>query len=994
MWLWATVAAVAEPVKVACVGNSITFGYKLPDRMVNSYPAQLQRLLGDGYEVGNFGHSGATLLRRGHNPYHKLPEFKQALDFTPDIAVIHLGVNDTDPRDWPNYNSEFVGDYMAIIDSLRSRNPDVRIIVARLSPLRAGHPRFATGTRDWRIKVQEAIGRVAQAAGAEVIDFDTPLRDRQELIFDEIHPNVEGATIMAETVRQAITGNYGGLRLPDIWQSGMVVQRGRPLPLRGTANAGAPITVVIDGATYRTRANNRGQWQVTLHPLVTGPQYTLTVSDCNDTITLTDILAGEVWIASGQSNMEFYLQNAVGGKEAAAMASDPLLRLYDMKEVARTDNVLWSDSIMQLMNTLQHYRPTRWQPADSLNTRRFSAVAYWFARQLRDSLHVPVGIICNAVGGSPAEAWIDINTLEKEVPGILLNPQKNDYLQKWVQQRIGQNIGDRPMGRHPYQPSYLFAAGIRPLKGFPLAGAIWYQGESNAHNTELHEQLFPLLVDSWRREFGNPQMPFLMVQLSSIARPSWPEFRDSQRRLALALDGVEMAVSSDRGDSLDVHPRDKKPIADRLARLALAKTYGRDIPCQGPTLASARAVGSTVILTFDNAALLASSDGRPLRTFEIAEIDGLYKPADITIDNNRIILSNKDMKSPRFARYGWQPFTRANLVNEHGLPASTFRTQAEGRDNEDGIEYGLSGSFCGLLNGQMIIAGGANFPCADPLAPEAKKATYRGIYAVDSDNTWQRIGSLPEPIAYGASAQTADGSVWIAPDGRVWLVEADAQLKPLPSLPVAIDNAAAAAIGRDVYVCGGNVNGIPSRALYCLKEGAAEWKKLRDMPGNARVQPVMAALDGQLYLWGGFAPKHGGRQATLNTDGLLYDPAKNRWSPLPAPLSPQGEEVSLGGGCAVTLADGRIAALGGVNKDVFLQALQNQADDYLLHPVEWYRFNPYVLIFSDGQWQTPLSGLDTARAGAALVANGDTLTLSGGELKPRVRSNQTSFLEL
>ncbi|MDE6817984.1 MAG: sialate O-acetylesterase, partial [Muribaculaceae bacterium] len=154
-------------IKVACIGNSITYGYLLPDREVNAYPAQLQRLLGSDYEVGNFGHSGATLLNHGHNPYMKLPEFRAALDFKPDIAVIHLGVNDTDPRNWPEYNSEFIGDYLALIDSVRASNPDVRILIARLTPLRAGHHRFDTGTREWLLKIQLAIDKVALASGSE-----------------------------------------------------------------------------------------------------------------------------------------------------------------------------------------------------------------------------------------------------------------------------------------------------------------------------------------------------------------------------------------------------------------------------------------------------------------------------------------------------------------------------------------------------------------------------------------------------------------------------------------------------------------------------------------------------------------------------------------------------------------------------------------------------------------------------------------------------------
>lgn len=980
--------AVSAKTKVACIGNSITYGFKLPDREHTAYPYQLQQMLGEEYEVGNFGHSGATLLRRGHNPYHKLPEFRAALDFKPDIAVIHLGVNDTDPRNWPNYNDEFIRDYLAIIDSLRGVNPGVRILIAELSPLRAGHYRFRTGTRDWRLKIQEAIRSVAAISGSELIDFDAPLRDRQNLIFDDIHPNAEGATIMAETVRGALTGDFGGLKMPEIYQSGMVLQRNRPLTFHGSANAYAPVALTLDNRTYRTRADNLGRWSLTTAPIVSGPAYTLKVTDGKKTLSFTDILAGEVWLASGQSNMEFYLRNSIGGAEAVAAARDSLLRIYDMKEIARTDQYLWPDSVLDRIDRLEHYRPARWQGVTPDNVGNFSAIAYYFGRELRDSLNVPVGIISNAVGGSPAESWIDVNILEAEMPEILVGWRTNDYLQKWVQKRIGENIGDRPLGRHPYEPSYLFSSGIRPLQHFPIAGVIWYQGESNAHNIEVHERLFPMLLDSWRQEFNNPELPFYFVQLSGIARPSWPEFRDSQRRLAERLRATGMAVSHDLGDSLDVHPRDKRPVANRLARLALHRTYGRDVADEGPRLVSAAAGGNgEVILTFSTR--LTTSDGLAPRTFEVAEFDGYFFPAEAKINGNTITLKNMDMKNPCLVRYAWQPFTRANLVSDAGLPASTFKSEISRispSDIEEGYERGISAPFFGVWDGRLILGGGANFPCDNPLAPGAEKKTYAGIYAAEpGDMDWSRVGTLPEAMAYGASATTAAGLVFVAPNGKVYLY--DGEIEEVAGLPMKIDNAAAAAIGNVVYIAGGNVDGKPSKALYAFDLTSKSVKKLKPMPGNPRVQPVMAASGGKLYLWGGFAGKHDGKDATLEVDGLCYDPAKNKWAPLPAPTG----GLSLGGGAAVTLPDGRIAAAGGVNKDVFLAALQNQAPDYLMHPVDWYRFNPDVLIYNpdSGEWSVAATTPDAARAGAALFSADGALYLYGGELKPRIRTSET-----
>lgn len=669
----------AGPQKVACIGDSITYGFLLEDRENDSYPSQLQQMLGDGYEVGNFGKSGATLLHHGHRPYFLQEEYAAALEFCPDIAVIHLGVNDTDPRNWPNYNDEFVGDYLDLIDALRKVNPDVRIIIARLTPLSARHYRFKSGTRDWRLQIQDAIDDVAAVSGAELIDFDIPLRDRQNLMPDGIHPDREGALILAKTVYGGITGDYGGLKLPDIYRSGMVLQRNRPLAICGSADAGSRISLTLDNKTYHATADNCGCWKVMTEPLSTGTGYVMTVTDSKTIIRFEDIMAGEVWIASGQSNMAFPLRASQGGAEAVAGSSDAMLRIYDMRPGAHTDDVEWPDSVLASVNSLEYFAPAGWQAISPENAGRFSAVAYYFARMLRDSLDVPVGIISNGVGGAPAEAWIDVNYLERDIPEILVDWLGNDYVQDWAQGRARRNMGDAAKaGRHPYEPSYLFSVGIRPLEDFCVAGVIWYQGESNAHNIEIHERLFPLVLESWRKNFGNDSLPFYFVQLSSLDRPSWPQFRDSQRRLAGRLPYTGMAVSSDVGDSLDVHPTDKRPVGKRLAAQALRYTYGfKGLSADGPLPVAAVADGSRVVLSMSGSDGLHTSDGLAPSTFEIAEIDGLYKPAEAVITDGEVVLYSPEVKNPKYVRYGWQPFTRANLVNSAGLPASTFKIKVE-----------------------------------------------------------------------------------------------------------------------------------------------------------------------------------------------------------------------------------------------------------------------------------------------------------------------------
>lgn len=668
----------AEPVRVACMGNSITYGTGIADREHFSYPVQLQQMLGNGYVVGNFGKPGATLLYKGHRPYVEQPEFKEALRFKGDIAVIHLGINDTDPRNWPNYRDEFVKDYLSIMDSLRAANPKVRFILARMTPIADRHPRFQSGTKQWHDEIQTAIETVARISGAELIDFHEPLYPYPNLLPDAIHPNPEGAGILAKTVYGGITGNYGGLSMSSLYADYMVLQRDVPLDIHGTANTGEKITVEIDGQKASTTADNQGKWSIVLSPMQAAEDLTLTITAGKQRKVFSHVAVGEVWLCSGQSNMAFMLCQAESGKQDIAAADDPLLRLFDMKGRWETYDVAWAASCLDSLNHLQYFHETTWQPSTPASASRFSAVGYYYGRILRHKLGVPVGLICNAVGGAPTEAWVDRNSLETSFPNILSNWLQNDFIQDWVRGRAAKNLTNdqTKLGRHPYEPCYLYESGILPLQRYPIKGVIWYQGESNAHNKDAHAKLFSLLVNGWRQNWNNPDMPFYFVQLSSLNRPSWPWFRDSQLRLMKEISNTGMAVSSDHGDSLDVHPRCKQPIGERLARWALAKTYGQDITPSGPLFSSVTRQADALIVSFLYADGLQTSDGKSPSCFEIAEEDGLFQPATATIEGNTVRLTSPTIKHPRYVRYAWQPFTRANLVNGDQLPASTFRGEA------------------------------------------------------------------------------------------------------------------------------------------------------------------------------------------------------------------------------------------------------------------------------------------------------------------------------
>ena len=668
-----------KTIRVACIGNSITYGTGIADRTNDSYPSQLQRLLGSNYQVGNFGKPGATLLYHGHRPYVKQEEFKEAIAFKGDIAVMHLGINDTDPRNWPNYRDEFVKDYLSIMDSLRAANPKVRIILARMTPIADRHPRFVSGTKQWHGEIQTAIETVARVSGAELIDFYEPLYPYPYLLPDAIHPNPEGAGILAKTVYSGITGDYGGLQMSQLYTDYMVLQRDMPLDIHGIANAGEKITVSISNQKATATANNQGKWSVVLKPMNAATDFTLTVEAGSAAKVYKHVAVGEVWLCSGQSNMAFMLCQADTYKRDIDNVGDPQLRLFDMKVRWETYNVAWPASCLDSLNHLQYYRSTTWQPTTPDNAKWFSAIAYYYGRMLRDSLKVPVGLICNAVGGSPTEAWVDRNTLETCFPAILKSWLHNDFIQDWVRGRAAKNLtnDNTHLGRHPYEPCYLYESGILPLQKYPIKGVIWYQGESNAHNMEAHSELFKLLVGSWRSNWSNPTMPFYFVQLSSLNRPSWPWFRYSQLQLMQQIANTGMAVSSDCGDSLDVHPLRKQPIGQRLARWALNKTYGKSITPSGPIYKGVVRSADALIVSFDYADSLCTSDGKQPSTFEIAEEEGMYYPATAVIEGNTVRLTSPEVKNPRYVHYGWQPFTRANLINGDALPASTFRGKAE-----------------------------------------------------------------------------------------------------------------------------------------------------------------------------------------------------------------------------------------------------------------------------------------------------------------------------
>lgn len=670
--------AANKPIKVACVGNSITAGYLLKDSKKDSYPSVLQRLLGDKYQVGNFGHSGATLLNKGHRPYTKTEEFKAAVDFNADIIIIHLGLNDTDPRNWAHYRDEFLSDYNKLIDTLTHRDPKKRVLIAQMSPVTVDHRRYASSTRVWYDQVQEAIKTVAEVRRIELMDLRRPLYHYTHLFPDALHPVEEGAERLAKYVHQYLTGDWGGLRMSDYYADGMVLQRGRHIRIVGQANAKERIRVTPNkGKSYLALANEHGHWSVLLDSLSTEKTHTLTIKGEQKTLVYNNVLVGDVWLASGQSNMAWRL-NGTKDHGLDQLKEDDKLRMFDMRPIRETLSEAWAIEVLDKVNNFEYYNKTSWSSATDRETvGGWSAVAYHFARQLRDSLDVPIAIIQNAIGGSAIESWVSQRSLEVEIPEMLSSRWRGlDYSMDWVRQRAGENIKLREKAqRHPYDASYLYTAAIEPLKGQGIKGVIWYQGESNANNAELYARLFTMMTQDWRKLFG-PNTPFYSVQLPGIAsRPSWSEFRLVQD--ALTGKGIHIVPTYDYGDEHDVHPQVKRPVGERLARIALQQTYNRADAYKQSKIESLtlEKKGSRFYLKNGNEYVSNSAKGASTAEaltigFEFAGADRVYKNVDVRTDEKTGHLYIEREGNGDFIdyRYAYHHFTRANLYNSYGIP--------------------------------------------------------------------------------------------------------------------------------------------------------------------------------------------------------------------------------------------------------------------------------------------------------------------------------------
>lgn len=452
--------------------------------------------------------------------------------------------------------------------------------------------------------------------------------------------------LLSTAVLLAAASVQADVRLPKIFGDHMVLQQKLPIQVWGWADNGEEVTVTIGEKKATATAAADGKWRVTLDALEAGGPVEMTVAGKNS-ITLTDVLIGEVWVGSGQSNMQWTVAASDNAEQEIAAADFPRIRLFTVARKAAAEPQEDVEGV--------------WTTATPETVKNFSAVAYFFGRELHKELDVPVGMINTSWGGTIVEAWTSHETLQSD-PDFQAILERSKNFQE----------------NNPNQASVLYNGMIKGLIPFGIRGAIWYQGESNVGRAEQYAELFPAFIADWRKNWAQGEFPFLFVQLAPFRYQgqdprSLAELWEAQLK-TLSVINTGMAVTTDIGNVKDIHPKNKQEVSRRLALWARAAVYGQDVVYSGPLYKSMQVEDKKVRLSFKHAdGGLVAKDGE-LTHFQIAGDDGEFVPAKATIEGETIVVSSDQVEKPAAVRFAWDDVAEPNLFNDAGLPASPFRT--------------------------------------------------------------------------------------------------------------------------------------------------------------------------------------------------------------------------------------------------------------------------------------------------------------------------------
>ncbi|MEZ6191445.1 MAG: sialate O-acetylesterase [Phycisphaerales bacterium] len=488
---------------------------------------------------------------------------------------------------------------------------------------------------------------------------------------------------------------HADLRLPAILSDHMVLQQQAKVAIWGWADPGERVTVSISKQSHETKTDTGGRWRVILEPMpATDKPQTLAVSTATgESITIKDVLVGEVWLCAGQSNMDFKVTYSENREEAVANADLPTVRVFGVNQVRSAEP--------------QDNLDGQWKRSDAASVLSFTAVGYYFGRELNRELDVPIGLIHDAWGGTRIEAWMpliafetnpilrdDLNVIRADNRAFAeAKKEAVSRMASWLEDAnkaisTGSDIPAPPAWptsklAEKNKPTSIYNAMLNPLTPFTIRGVTWYQGESNNGDGQIYRDRMESMILSWRQLWDNPDLPFYYVQIAPYKyggslhpADALPWMWEAQRQI-LKMPNTGMAVITDISDTDNLHPRNKLEVGKRLAYWALARTYGRDdVACSGPLYRDCTIVGDSIRIVFDYADGLASRDGEPLNWFAIAGEDRRFVEAYAEIDGNSVVVHSAEVARPVAVRFAWEQTAQPNLVNGAGLPASSFRTDA------------------------------------------------------------------------------------------------------------------------------------------------------------------------------------------------------------------------------------------------------------------------------------------------------------------------------
>jgi sialate O-acetylesterase len=502
---------------------------------------------------------------------------------------------------------------------------------------------------------------------------------RCDTIFRRLGRPVLAAVLLTLLDMQAPAAR-GDAKLPAVFGSHMVLQRDQKDRVWGWADPGEEVTVKIGGQSHATKAGADGSWQVMLDPMPAGGPHTLAIEGKN-TLTFDDVLVGEVWICSGQSNMQWSVSSARDADLEMATAKYPAIRFITVPNRGTQE--------------VQKDFNGKWQPCRPDNVGGLTAVGYFFGRRLHQMLDVPIGLINDSWGGSACEAWIrrDILAADEKYAPMLKRWEKleKDYADWKTASAKAKADGKEPprapnnlegQMRGNSRPGNIYNGVLKPTIGYGIRGVIWYQGESNAGRAYQYRDLFPLMIKSWRDEWGQGDFSFYWVQLADFLaetpepkESTWAELREAQT-MTLNLPKTGEAVIIDLGEGKDIHPKNKQDVANRLVRWALARDYGVKIAFQSPTYKSMEKHGEKIVLKFDHVGKgLNPFDVKEPRGFAIAGSDHKFVNAKAKIVNPTTVeVWSDSVSEPAAVRYAWADNPVCNLYSAEGLPLTPFRT--------------------------------------------------------------------------------------------------------------------------------------------------------------------------------------------------------------------------------------------------------------------------------------------------------------------------------